>query len=224
MNEARPVSSNQHGPHEDTVAVVERHLGSAFKKPFQEHNLRAFEDINAQVEDWNGPVILDSCCGVGESTAKLAEQHPDAMVIGIDKSAHRLARHSHYQNNEKGQRYWIVRADLIDFWRLANQANWTLEKHCILYPNPWPKASHLSRRWHGSPVWKDVVELGGHLHMRSNWSLYLLEVTQALMVSGCQAQVSLVKNDEEIMTPFERKYKASGQPLWQLDADLSKET
>ena len=58
----------------------------------------------------------------------------------------------------------------------------------------------------------------------SNWILYLLEVTQALMVSCCQAQVSLVKNDEEIMTPFERKYKASGQPLWQLDADLSKET
>ena len=72
MNEARPVSSNQHGPHEDTVAVVERHLNTVFKKPFQEHNLRAFEEINAQVEDWKGPVILDSCCGVGESTAKLA--------------------------------------------------------------------------------------------------------------------------------------------------------
>ena len=143
------------------------------------------------------------------------------MVIGVDM--HRLARHSHYQNNEKGQRYWVVRADLIDFGVWPTR-RWELEKHCILYPNPWPKAAHLSRRWHGSPVWKNVVELGGQLHMRSNWSLYLLEVTQALMVSGYQAQVSLVKNNEEVMTPFERKYKTSGQPLWQLDADLSKET
>ena len=35
MNEARPVSSNQHGPHEDTVAVVERHLSNTFKSHFR---------------------------------------------------------------------------------------------------------------------------------------------------------------------------------------------
>jgi len=224
MQQARPVTTNQNGPHEDTEAVVRRHLQSEFLKPIQEHNQQAFDEINAQVESWGGPIILDSCCGVGESTAKLAELNPHAMVIGVDKSAHRVERHSHYQTGENGQRYWVVRADLNDFWRLANQANWQPQQHCILYPNPWPKSAHLSRRWHGSPVWKDVVALGGQLQMRSNWSLYLLEVAQALKVSGYHADISLLADNADPITPFERKYKNSGQALWQLHANLSKES
>jgi tRNA G46 methylase TrmB len=196
----------------------------SFLKPIQAHNQKAFDEINEQVAQWRGPLILDSCCGVGESTARLAEQHPDAMVIGVDKSAHRLERHSHYQSNEQGQRYWVVRADLMDFWRLARQANWQPQQHCLFYPNPWPKSAHLARRWHGSPVWKDLVALGGQLQVRSNWSLYLLEVAQALQVSGYQAMVSLLPENSEPITPFERKYQNSGQALWQLHANLAKES
>lgn len=224
MQQARPVTTNQNGPHEDTESAVRRHLQSDFLKPIQEHNQQAFDEIDTQVESWGGPIILDSCCGVGESTAKLAEMYPQTMVIGVDKSAHRLGRHSHYQTNEKRQRYWVVRADLNDFWRLANQAKWQPQRHCIFYPNPWPKSVHLARRWHGSPVWKDVVALGGELQMRSNWSLYLLEVAQALKVSGHDATISLLPDAAEAITPFERKYKNSGQALWQLQAKLFKES
>lgn len=224
MYEARPVTTNQNGPHDDTVATVRRHLNSEFLKPIQAHNQKAFDDINEQVAQWRGPLILDSCCGVGESTAWLAEQHPEAMVIGVDKSAHRLERHSHYQSSDQGQRYWVVRADLMDFWRLARQANWQLQQHCLFYPNPWPKSAHLARRWHGSPVWKDLVALGGQLQVRSNWSLYLLEVAQALQISGHQAMVSLLPENSEPVTPFERKYQNSGQALWQLHANLAKES
>ncbi|MCK7459639.1 tRNA (guanine(46)-N(7))-methyltransferase TrmB [Idiomarina aminovorans] len=223
MHQARPVTTNQNGPHEDTEAVVRRHLKSDFLKPIQAHNQQAFDEINEQVKSWGGPVILDSCCGVGESTAQLAELHPRAMVIGVDKSAHRVERHSHYQTSDNGQRYWVVRADLNDFWRLATRASWQLQKHCIFYPNPWPKSAHLARRWHGSPVWKEVVVLGGELQLRSNWSLYLLEVAQALKVSGHHADISLLADEAEPITPFERKYKNSGQALWQLHANLSKE-
>lgn len=219
---ARPVHSNQTGPHEEVRGLLERHLNSDFKKPIQAHNQKAFDAIATVVEEWQGPLVLDACCGVGESTAVLADRHPDALVIGVDKSAHRIDKHQSYQRSGNGHKYYLVRADLIDFWRLAVAAGWQLHAHYILYPNPWPKAAHLARRWHGSPVWPDVVKLGGQLVMRSNWSLYLLEVAEALSLTGHRAQIErLPCQSLTPMTPFERKYVESGQSLWQLTAHLS---
>lgn len=219
-HESRPVTTNQHGNHDDLVSVVMRHLRSPFRKPIQAHNREAFEQAQQLVADWQGPLILDSCCGVGESTAWIAEQHPDALVIGVDKSAHRLGRHAQYATAAAGQRYMLVRADLNDFWRLAVAAHWQLEKHYILYPNPWPKASHFSRRWHGSPVWPYVLGLGGTLVMRSNWVTYLTEVASSLALVNCAAQLTPLLAKHEAMTPFERKYQRSGQQLWELSAKL----
>lgn len=217
---SRSVTTNQHGNHEDLVAVVMRHLRTPFRKPIQEHNREAFLEVQKLVVDWQGPIILDSCCGVGESTAVLAEQHPDALVIGVDKSAHRLARHAHYQSAAAGQRYLLVRADLHDFWRLAVAAHWHLAAHYILYPNPWPKAAHFGRRWHGSPVWPYVLGLGGQLVMRSNWVTYLTEVASSLALVNCQASITPLLARHEPITPFERKYQRSGQQLWELTAQL----
>ncbi len=219
-HESRPVTTNQHGNHDDLVSVVMRHLRSPFRKPIQAHNREAFEQAQQLVADWQGPLILDSCCGVGESTAWIAEQHPDALVIGVDKSAHRLGRHAQYATAAAGQRYLLVRADLNDFWRLAVAAHWQLDKHYILYPNPWPKASHFSRRWHGSPVWPYVLGLGGTLVMRSNWVTYLTEVASSLALVNCAAQLTPLLAKHEAMTPFERKYQRSGQQLWELSAKL----
>lgn len=218
---SRPVTTNQHGNHEDLVNVVMRHLRSPFRKPIQAHNREAFEQAQKLVAEWQGPIVLDSCCGVGESTAWLAQQHPDALVIGVDKSAHRLARHAHYQKPTIGkQSYLMVRADLHDFWRLALEAHWQLQHHYILYPNPWPKAAHLGRRWHGSPVWPYVLGLGGELVMRSNWVTYLTEVATSLALVNCQAALSPLLVKHQAITPFERKYQQSGQQLWELHAHL----
>lgn len=37
-----------------------------------------------------------------------------------------------------------------------------------------PKIGHLSRRWHGHPVFPAMLELGGVLECRSNWKIYVL--------------------------------------------------
>ncbi|SMQ80291.1 tRNA G46 methylase TrmB [Pseudidiomarina planktonica] len=221
---SRPVTTNQNGNHDELTALVMRHLRSPFKKPIQEHNAEAFAEVQRLVADWQGPLILDSCCGVGESTARLAQEHPEALVIGVDKSAHRLQRHAQYEQAGAGERYILVRADLNDFWRLAVAANWHLHKHYILYPNPWPKASHLSRRWHGSPVWPYVMALGGELVMRSNWVIYLTEVAATLALVNCSASVKTLLADNEPLTPFERKYQNSNQQLWQLQAQLPEDS
>jgi tRNA G46 methylase TrmB len=212
---SRSISSNQQGLNDKLEEVVLKHLNSDFKKPIAEHTQTAFDQIHQKVMAFNGPVVLDSCCGVGESTANLAAKHPEALVIGVDKSAHRIDKHDiQYKQTEQGQ-YILVRADLNDFWRLVALHNWPVSHHYLLYPNPWPKFKHLSRRWHGSPVFPYILKIGGRLEVRSNWQTYVDEFAAALALSGKPVAVESYGSDTAI-TPFERKYWASGQQSWRL--------
>ncbi|OUL57173.1 tRNA (guanine(46)-N(7))-methyltransferase TrmB [Pseudoalteromonas ulvae] len=216
---SRSITTNQQGVHEKLEEVVVRHLRAEFKKPIAAHTQAAFDEVNAKVQEFSGPVILDSCCGVGESTANLAKLHPDALVIGIDKSAHRLDKHDvEYKQTESGQ-YILVQADLNDFWRLVHRANWQPTHHYLLYPNPWPKSKHLQRRWHGGAIFPTIVAIGGQLELRSNWKIYVEEFAAALTLTGHTADVELYQAEQSI-TPFERKYWASGQQSHRLVIDL----
>ncbi|WP_113907890.1 tRNA (guanine(46)-N(7))-methyltransferase TrmB [Aliidiomarina celeris] len=220
---ARSITTNQHGVHEDTAFYVRRYQHTDFKKPVADHSREAFDSVAELVSAWRGEVILDSCCGVGESTAVIAGRNPNALVIGVDKSAHRLQRNLQHKTKAEGQTYYLLRADLNDFWRLAAEANWVLAKHFLLYPNPYPKQKHLQRRWHASPVFPSVVALGGHLTMRSNWFIYLQEMAVALRCYQRAASVAELAENEMPITPFERKYKEAGQALFELQADLTVE-
>ena len=216
---SRSIVSNQPGLHEKLDEIVSKHLKAEFKKPIAAHTQAAFDEVNAKVQAFNGPLILDSCCGVGESTANLAKRHPDALVIGIDKSSHRLEKHDvEYKQTESGQ-YILVQADLNDFWRLAVAANWQPTHHYLLYPNPWPKAKHIQRRWHGAAIFPFIVKLGGLLEVRSNWDIYVKEFAQALTLVGHKCHVEPYASDVAI-TPFERKYWASGQQSHRLVMQL----
>ncbi|WP_417354528.1 tRNA (guanine(46)-N(7))-methyltransferase TrmB [Gallaecimonas pentaromativorans] len=213
---ARAVSSNQPGLHDKLDEVVLRHLAHDFKKPYAEHSLAAFSELEKWLAGRSRPLVLDSCCGVGQSTALLAERHPEALVLGVDKSAHRLGKHEHYALARDN--YLVLRADLNDLWRLMAEHGYFPSHHYLLYPNPWPKAAHLGRRWHGSPAFKALLALGGQLQLRSNWQLYIEEFARALSLAGKDAVQSEAKG--AAMTPFEHKYRAAGQQCWQLDADL----
>lgn len=214
---SRRIESNQIGPHERLRETVEKHLAKPFLKPIADHTRIVFDAIASQMSICRRPILFDACCGVGDSSRALAATHPEHWVIGIDKSENRLRRE---RAGDDPENLILARADLNDFYRLAVEAGWQFDKHYILYPNPWPKAVHLGRRWHGAPVFPAIVELGGRLELRSNWQLYLEEFAIALRVAGKSAQLCSYKPDA-FLTPFEKKYHESGQPLWQLTAEMS---
>lgn len=211
---SRQIVSNQIGPHKRLEQTVRKHLAEPFLKPIAEHTKVAFEAVDNRVTAFSGPVILDSCCGVGDSSRQLAEKHPEHLVIGVDKSAKRLAT-----EREEGslKNLMLIRADLNDFFRLVAGADWSIDKHYLLYPNPWPKSVHLGRRWHGAPVFPFIFKIGKKLEMRSNWRLYLQEFQLALSIAGIESELTEFQ-PVAYLTPFERKYHASGQQLWRLIA------
>lgn len=214
---SREITTNQSGPHDKIADLVKRHLAHPSQKPFNQHTLDAFAEVNDWLADWRGALILDACCGVGESTARIAARFPGARVIGVDKSALRTNKHAHYQGD--GGNYQVVRADLNDFLRLAKQAGWRFDRQYLLYPNPYPKSAHVQRRWHASAAFAEFIGLGGVLEVRSNWQIYIEEFALALKVAGIDCRAEAYQADTPD-TPFERKYWASGQQSWRVLAQL----
>ncbi|WP_136254138.1 tRNA (guanine(46)-N(7))-methyltransferase TrmB [Onishia niordana] len=214
---SRAIVTNQSGPHQDLARRVARALEHPLKKPVADHTRLAFAEAEAWRSARDQPLILDAGCGVGLSTRHLATQFPDHAVIGIDRSADRLSR----EHGELPGNALLVRADLVDFWRLALAAGWQPARHYLLYPNPYPKASLLKMRWHGHPVFPAILALGGRLELRSNWRLYVEEFALATeQAIGKPLQVEAHWPNDDFLTPFERKYHGSGQSLWRLTVDL----
>ena len=199
----------------DLASIVTTQINSVWQRPIAEHSAVAFASVRERVEASGQPLILDSCCGTGDSTRWLAEAFPEALVLGIDKSAHRLARH---QPSDDGN-YLIVRADVNDFWRLAVTAGWRLARHYLFYPNPYPKASQVRKRWYASPAFPSLLQLGGVLTVRSNWALYTQEFLLALNTQGRNGSLSQIAVNEPV-SAFEAKYNEGGQALFQVVANL----
>jgi tRNA G46 methylase TrmB len=216
---SRPVASPQSGPHPRLVEVVRRHLAMPSRAPVPAHTREAFEQVAARrAREPTWPIVLDSGCGTGASTRALAITHPEAWVVGIDRSAARLARGPLASPAAMPPNLVLARAEAAAFWRLARAAGWRLRRHWLLYPNPWPKPEHLMRRWHGHPAFADLLALGGEIRLRTNWRVYAEEFALALGVAGNQAALIHLDADAPPMSPFEAKYLASAQVLIELRA------
>ena len=218
---SRPVTSNQTGIHDQLHALIERHANSPYLRPIADHSRQGFDTaITAWQATGSIPLIIDAGCGVGLSTRKLAQRHPDCFVIGIDQSADRLARELRWEGEVPGN-HLLVRADLVDFWRLMLEHAMYPSRHYLLYPNPWPKKSQLARRWHGHPVFPALLALGGQIECRSNWEIYIQEFALAVtQLTHAPVRCESLLPDTDALTPFEEKYRASGHALWRCQLQL----
>ncbi|HCG96396.1 MAG TPA: methyltransferase [Halieaceae bacterium] len=210
------VHSNQSSIHDDLARLVQKHMASTWQEPTPPHDREAMKEIIALLKAHKGPLILDSFCGTGMSTAKLASQQPKALVIGIDKSADRLRRHVHTQSRN----YHLIRGNCEHIWAQMVSANVVCAQHYLLYPNPWPKKAHLKRRIHGHPSFPLLKQLGGAIEVRSNWKIYVDEFAAASQLLGLDTQVESLSATDPL-TLFERKYAANSENLWVCRAALA---
>ena len=234
---SRPIISSQTEIHEHLAKLVEKHATTRFLKPIAPYSKAAFDtSIAAWRAAGEPPLILDAGCGTGLSTLNLANRFPQHFVIGVDQSEDRLTRNIAW-SGEMPANFIKVRADLADYWRLMQHAGVKPNRHYLFYPNPWPKKHHVGRRWHGHPVFPTIVALGGHFECRSNWRIYIDECAGALrQLTGIDVQTEPhLPGDAAVpgqlaheppalcgaITPFERKYLASGHTLWRCRAQIS---
>lgn len=214
---AKKITSSQTTIHESLEKALKKYAESPFKKPIAEHTLRAFDAAYGYWQQGSfDAVFLDSACGTAESTRYLAEKNPNTLVIGIDQSAKRL---SHSANQHLPVNCLVLRCDCTDFWRLAKLHAWYFQFHSLYYPNPYPKADDLKKRWHGHPAFAALCSTSEQIELRTNWKIYAEEFSVALyFLTGKKPCLNTYYTDQPI-TAFERKYLKSGHELWQVVSD-----
>ena len=214
-----PVYTNQNGPNKRLYGLIHRHRDSHYLRPVSKHNQAVFQKIEVIRKHLGLPVMLDSGCGNGESSVRLAHANTRHLVIGIDKSEKRLGRFTLSSNLYQHRNLILARANLVDLWRLAADAGWQLDKHFLFYPNPWPKQKHLNRRWYAHPVFPSLIRLMGILEVRTNWSIYIDEFSRALQTYGIRPEIRRRNHLNQAISPFEHKYQSSGHTLYTLTAE-----
>jgi tRNA G46 methylase TrmB len=214
---SRRISSRQIAPHVRLREVVLRHLDAAWQRQPSAPGRAVFEALSPRTA--HPRLVLDAGCGTGVSTFALAQLHPGALVLGVDKSAPRLAVGQRLiEAGAAPPNALLVRCDLVDFWQLAARAELRCERQFLLYPNPWPKPAQLMRRWHAHPALPALLALGGMIELRTNWRVYADEFAEALRHAGWRASCEPFVADSPL-TPFERKFSASGHALWRCRAE-----
>ena len=232
------------------AANVKKHAATIDKflahKPTAAHTVAAYEAVMDQIRRSSGlshPIegddrgrldglVLDSGCGTGRSSLLLGQKiHPDAIVIGVDRSLVRLAQNNNNQQQPQvpsktgnvstqnqllvqhiSPNVWLVRAELVDFWRLLfHDPLVSVQHHYMLYPNPYPKRSRLSSRWYGHASFPLFLQVASHTTtIRSNWELYLEEMATATRITTMMPETSLTDFQQnltgmEIQGPYEQK-------------------
>jgi tRNA (guanine-N7-)-methyltransferase len=215
-NKSSIVTSNQTGVHDALESSIKKHLANPFRKPYRPFSGEIFHKANEIIQDSDLPIILDSGCGTGESSFILSEQNQGALIVGIDKSEKRLDSFIKDDNIYHKGNLILIRADVIDIWRMIKQSDWDIKKHYLLYPNPWPKKVQLKRRWHGHPVFPEMLSLCNQIELRTNWQIYAEEFKVALeLVVGESVSMEILEGSSFI-SPFEKKYYESGHELYRV--------
>lgn len=213
------ISTRQAEPHRDLQVLVSKHLRHAWRRPVPSHTKDVFAQVLPQLRAARR-LIYDSGCGTAESAFALGETHRDALVVGIDRSQARLHRHLGEDPFARVGNVVLIRAEIAAFWQLSAREGLCLSRHCLFYPNPWPKPQHLNRRWHSHPVFPTLLALGGEVELRTNWEIYAREFAAALQMAGIPATLETLAVNQPI-SAFERKYLASQHGLWAVRAALS---
>ncbi|MGK0367646.1 MAG: tRNA (guanine-N7-)-methyltransferase, partial [Thermoproteota archaeon] len=159
---SRSIDSPQNTMHENLHKILIKNSKTKYLAPIADHNKEAFNLFKKNLSGFDS-YILDTGCGVGESSIVLAKRFAHSAVFGLDRSLVRLAK-----TNKKYQdlplNLFYIRTDLIDFWRLLKEESEITSQllmQCFYYPNPYPKAGQVKKRWHAHPIFKDILSLGG---------------------------------------------------------------
>ena len=128
------------------------------------------------------PLVLEIGFGMGETTARIAQTHPELDFLavevfagGIGSLAMRLAR-------ERVANVRIVEHDAVEVVRDMLRPGSLAGAH-IFFPDPWPKARHHKRRLIGPgfvATLADRLRQGGFVHCATDWEHYAQQMLEVL--------------------------------------------
>jgi tRNA (guanine-N7-)-methyltransferase len=178
----------------------------------------------AQVFGRAAPLVLEIGCGMGETTAALAQSRPDVNYLGIEVYNAGVGALLKRIEDMQLENLRVMQFDAVEVVR-DMLADSVLAGCHIYFPDPWPKARHHKRRlvqpWFIELLAQKIAP-GGYLHCATDVQDYAQQMLEVL--SGEPRLQNKVegfaprKNPlfERPVTKFENRGVKLGHGVWDV--------
>jgi len=128
------------------------------------------------------PTALEIGFGMGETTAAIAQAHPEVNFLGVEVFAAGVGALARRIDELGLANLRIVRHDAVEVLRDMIAAGSLAGAH-VFFPDPWPKARHHKRRLI-APAFVTLLAsrlaAGGYLHCATDWQNYAEQMLTVL--------------------------------------------
>jgi tRNA (guanine-N7-)-methyltransferase len=169
---------------------------------------------------WTGPGALplefDVGCHKGLFLVEMARLHPGRNFLGIERQGERVGKTQRKIRALGLPNAVVVRAEGLEALKSIRPA--CVDAIHVLFPDPWPKRRHTSRRLVQAAFLDRCLEIlkpGGLLRLVTDDESYALAMREA--ADGYAAFTRLAADDREYpVTEFQKKFLADGRPFYSL--------
>ena len=169
----------------------------------------------------NAPKILEIGFGMGDSTAAIAQAHPENDYLCLEVHTPGVGNLLKLIDAQQITNIRIIQHDAVEVLRnMISDAS--LSGAHIFFPDPWHKARHNKRRLIQSPFIAKLVQKikpGGYIHAATDWQDY---AEQILRVFGDEILLENTATDYaprpeyRPLTKFEQRGIRLGHGVWDL--------
>lgn len=174
----------------------------------------------------NYPIHIEIGMGKGKFITSLAKQNPHINYIGIEKYSSVLLRGLQKMEEEPIENIRFIRMDAENISMIFQPQE--VERIFLNFSDPWPKDRHAKRRLtsrHFLQLYQQILQKDGILEFKTDnidlFNFSLEEIREAGW--KLEAFTRDLHHDEDmnrgnIMTEYEEKFSAKGNPICKLIA------
>ncbi len=175
------------------------------------------------------PVYIEIGMGKGRFIMEMAKQHPDINFIGIERYSSVLLRAIEKFDTEEYKELKNVRFVCMDARNVAEVfAENEVSRIYLNFSDPWPKARHAKRRLTSTEFlerYEKILKPGGLLEFKTdNTPLFNFSLEQIKEAGWILRNFTYdlhhheEMNRDNVMTEYEEKFAAKGNPINKLIA------
>ncbi len=167
------------------------------------------------------PKILEIGFGMGDSTATIAQAHPENDYVALEVHTPGVGNLLKLIDERQLTNIRIIQHDAVEVLRdmIADAA---LDGVHIFFPDPWHKARHNKRRLIQPPFVAQLAQKlkpGGYIHLATDWQDYaeqMLAVLSAEPLLQNTATDFASRPSYRPLTKFEQRGIRLGHGVWDL--------
>ena len=167
------------------------------------------------------PKILEIGFGMGDSTATIAQAHPENDYLVLEVHTPGIGNLLKLIDTQQIANIRIMQHDAVEVLRDMVPDN-SLDGVHIFFPDPWHKARHNKRRLIQQPFIAQLVRKikpGGYIHVATDWQDYAEQVLAVLSAEPLlenTAEDYATRPDYRPLTKFEQRGLRLGHGVWDL--------